>query len=333
MFNRKSFTLIELLVVIAIVAILSVIVILVLNPAQLMAQARDSNRSSDMDTLYRAVSLYTTDQGNLGNVSTSIVYVSVPDPAITSPNTTSSCSGIGLSSSNLPGGWSYQCASTSTYRNVNGQGWIPISLSSMSEGSPFPLLPIDPTNNATSGLYYTFIATSTNNQFLLTSLAESQKYKNPTTNPNNSTPFFPGLLAKGTNYTISPLWNPSGLVGYWPMDEGTGATTQDASGNGNTGTATGTLPYYAAGKVGPYAGNFDGSTDYVKISWPMSPDITNSIQSGLVTFCAWINPSSASGEFGVIGVGSSASYGLNLAIVSGQPDYCLPVVIKCGAYQ
>ena len=42
--KRSGFTLIELLVVIAIIAILAVVVILTLNPAQLLAQARDSTR-------------------------------------------------------------------------------------------------------------------------------------------------------------------------------------------------------------------------------------------------------------------------------------------------
>jgi prepilin-type N-terminal cleavage/methylation domain-containing protein len=55
MHNRHDFTLIELLVVIAIIAILSVIVILTLNPAQLLMQARDSNRISDMSTLNDAL--------------------------------------------------------------------------------------------------------------------------------------------------------------------------------------------------------------------------------------------------------------------------------------
>src|SRR3989338_2108717 len=49
--NSKGFTLIELLVVIAIIAVLAVAVILTLNPAELLKQARDSTRVSDMSTL------------------------------------------------------------------------------------------------------------------------------------------------------------------------------------------------------------------------------------------------------------------------------------------
>jgi len=37
----------------------------------------------------------------------------------------------------------------------------------------------------------------------------------------------------GSDYQL-----PSGLVGYWPMDEGSGSTVHDVSGNGNDGTIT-----------------------------------------------------------------------------------------------
>jgi len=43
-----------------------------------------------------------------------------------------------------------------------------------------------------------------------------------------------GVAAKmGAEYTL-----PAGLVGYWPMDEGSGSTVHDVSGNGNDGTIT-----------------------------------------------------------------------------------------------
>src|SRR6185295_4958783 len=74
--NRKGFTLIELLVVIAIIAILSVVVILTLNPAELLKQARDSNRISDMATLKSAISLYLADVSTPFIGTTSIGYFS-----------------------------------------------------------------------------------------------------------------------------------------------------------------------------------------------------------------------------------------------------------------
>src|SRR3989344_6138343 len=56
--SKKGFTLIELLIVIGILAILATAVILILNPAQLFAQARDSKRISDLATVRGAVVLY-----------------------------------------------------------------------------------------------------------------------------------------------------------------------------------------------------------------------------------------------------------------------------------
>ena len=53
--KKKGFTLIEFLVVIAIIAILAVVVVLTLNPAELLRQARDSNRVSDFATFKSAI--------------------------------------------------------------------------------------------------------------------------------------------------------------------------------------------------------------------------------------------------------------------------------------
>ncbi len=49
--KEKAFTLIELLVVIAILAVLAVAVTLILNPAELIRQGRDSIRLSDLATI------------------------------------------------------------------------------------------------------------------------------------------------------------------------------------------------------------------------------------------------------------------------------------------
>ena len=57
---QRGFTLLELLIVIAILAILAAVVIIVLNPAQTLAQARDSQRLSDLATMKSAISLYLT---------------------------------------------------------------------------------------------------------------------------------------------------------------------------------------------------------------------------------------------------------------------------------
>ncbi len=69
-----------------------------------------------------------------------------------------------------------------------------------------------------------------------------------------------------------------GLLGYWKFDEGTGATTADSSGNGNTGTLN--TPAWTTGKING-ALNFGGS-DQV--------DLTSDLMaSGDRTACAWVN--------------------------------------------
>ena len=99
MYNRRrAFTLIELLVVIAIIAVLAVVVVLVLNPPELLRQSRDSNRLSDMSLLNSAVSIYSSDQGTASSFtlgSSSVIYVSIPDPAATT-TAGDRCQGLSL---------------------------------------------------------------------------------------------------------------------------------------------------------------------------------------------------------------------------------------------
>jgi prepilin-type N-terminal cleavage/methylation domain-containing protein len=262
-FTRKAFTLIELLVVIAIIAILAVVVVLTLNPAEMLRQARDANRLSDLATINSAINLYVTDQSGssgffLGNASS--VYLSLPD-------TSSSCSNLGLATTS-PSSYAYACANSTSSRNINASGWIPLNLSLISSGSPLGSLPIDPTNQSSTGLYYTYYTNSS--QFEITSLFESQKNKSQ----YGQKPIIqnlPEVNAQGSSLTINPLFNPTGLGGYWPMDEGSGSSTLDLSGNSNlgawAGTAAGTnSTYYTTGKVGSWAGTFDGNTDKVTIA-------------------------------------------------------------------
>ncbi|MDE2041362.1 MAG: fibronectin type III domain-containing protein, partial [Patescibacteria group bacterium] len=56
----------------------------------------------------------------------------------------------------------------------------------------------------------------------------------------------------------------SGLVGWWPFDDGAGSTAGDASGNGNTGTLVGS-PTWTTGKIGG-ALQFNGTSQFVKVT-------------------------------------------------------------------
>jgi prepilin-type N-terminal cleavage/methylation domain-containing protein len=171
--NSRGFTLIELLVVIAIIAVLAVVVILSLNPAELLRQARDSNRLSDFATLKSAVSLFQADVATssinaLGSYGTLYGTSGMGSTAVT----TSTFTGP------VPPAWGYattsiqQAFATTTSRAVDGSGWIKINFSVISSGAPLGSLPVDPSNNGTN--FYTFTASST--IFKLATKMESTKF-------------------------------------------------------------------------------------------------------------------------------------------------------------
>lgn len=247
---RSSFTLIELLVVLALVAILSVVVVITLNPAELIKQARDSNRLSDLSTINTALNLFSADvtSGFMG--TSTVVYVSVPD---TSPT----CANLGLPS--IPTStYTYNCVTVANLRNTNGTGWIPVNFQRISSNSPISQLPIDP-QNTTSTKYYTYV---TGGSWKVIATPESVKYTATAGTDGGSNI---GQFEVGNNMSLAPFVD--GLVGWWKFDEGSGtSTTADSSGYGNNGTWNGTsTSRYAAGKVGQYAGYLNGSSDYVSL--------------------------------------------------------------------
>ncbi len=178
--NSKGFTLIELLVVIAIIAVLAVAVILTLNPAELLKQARDSTRISDLSTINTAISLYLADVTSpkitIFVAATSTCSMSVAPGAIILNSTLNPCvtryvnataNGVTSSSQNAAFG-------------VDGTGWVPVNFTTISSGAPLGNLPRDPTNTVTgvtsTNLYYSYVASSTSLTFELNVKMESTKY-------------------------------------------------------------------------------------------------------------------------------------------------------------
>jgi prepilin-type N-terminal cleavage/methylation domain-containing protein len=154
--SPKGFTLIELLIVIGIVVILSVAVVLTLNPAQLLRQARDATRISDLNTLKSALALYLADVStiDLGTWTNCYAHTS---STITCTN-------------RFTGGTATMKSSTA----VDGAGWLPVKFTDISSGAPLSALPLDPVNNST--YYYAYRATSTAQTYEINADMESLKY-------------------------------------------------------------------------------------------------------------------------------------------------------------
>lgn len=165
--RQKGFTLIELLIVIAVLAVLSTAVVLVLNPAEILRQGRDSTRLSDLAALNNAISLF------LSDVATKTWTVAA------------NCTAAGTT---FPGNGG-ACTLNAT-SSVNGTGWVPINFSTISVGSPLSKLPIDPLNttvaNGTActgvpdGCFYAYRSSSTSGtgfgRYKLMANLESLKY-------------------------------------------------------------------------------------------------------------------------------------------------------------
>ena len=285
----KGFTLIELLIVIAIIAVLSVVVILSLNPAELLRQTRDSSRLSDMDTLNKALALLQLDGLSLGTANT--VYVSVPDPTATS-TLGDQCQGLGLPA--LPATYAYHCAASSTVKNVDGTGWIPVNLTLSSLGTPLGILPVDPQNTTSSRLYYAY--TTNGSQFEVTAAMESIKFKLGGSGNVVSTDGGPlaTVYEKGTKLGLEPLdYGDPSLAGLWTFDEGSGGTAYDYSGSNATGSLI-SSPTWVAGKInGAISLTSTGSSaQHVNV-----PSLASQMNSGADTLSAWVylsNPAASS---------------------------------------
>jgi prepilin-type N-terminal cleavage/methylation domain-containing protein len=152
---KKGFTLIELVIVIGILAILATVVVLVLNPAQMLAQARDSQRMSDLGSIKSAIALYLA-------TATSTTLTAGPNSTFA----------VGCWFGVAP-----TCTATCTLNastTVNGTGWVAVNLTGTTGGSPLSALPLDPSQ--TADYQYAYIGNDTYKTFELNANLESTKY-------------------------------------------------------------------------------------------------------------------------------------------------------------
>lgn len=164
---KKGFTLLELIIVIGILAVLGTISVMVLNPGQLFAQARDTSRIQDIATLNSALGLY---------VST------VTSPDLNGSYANAGCAALGsVHVYAAPTTQSFTNRSTNVavaLRGITGgaNGWLPIDFSSMTSfgGSPLSTLPLDPTNSG--DLIYRYACDQATLTFELNGGLESARY-------------------------------------------------------------------------------------------------------------------------------------------------------------
>ena len=184
--NKKGFTLLELLIVIAILAVLGAIVIFMLNPAETLKKARDSQRISDLSTIKTALGIYITSKKSpqldgvsgtanvlcIGGTGQDTIWYSVDtateDITDETLDTTASSS---------------QVATAVEVGEVDGTGWIPVNLGGLAGGSPISNFPQDPTNDidaqaavTSSTLAYRYACDNSPLGFEINAALESEAY-------------------------------------------------------------------------------------------------------------------------------------------------------------
>lgn len=153
--SPKGFTLIELLIVIGILAVLATVTVIALNPAQLFAQARDSQRMSDLSAVVGAINYY-------------ILNTSSPAFEAGPFSTNSTTCGFGAS-----------CTVRNTYGIGAAAGWVGVNISALTP-PPVATWPRDPSNTAT--YQYSYKGDNSAKTFEVDARLESAQYRDKMVN-------------------------------------------------------------------------------------------------------------------------------------------------------
>ncbi len=321
--NRSfGFTLFELLVVLGVLSSITGALLLAVKPNQAIKKARDVARVNDINNLksYFVPAISEDPDLTIGNANT--IYISLPD-------TTTSCTSWTANLPGLPTNWQYNCVTTANLRKNDGTGWLPINFSSL-KLLRAPSLPVDPVNN--ESYYYAYVTDSTSSYMVWVLPAINRRQSKL----DGDVP--PQLYSQGNNQTL--LNTAQGLIGYWPLEEGTSTVTLDLSGNANTGTAyngssticasasvASTCPQWVSGKIGK-AFQFDGGDDYIDVGSSTSLNVP-----GGITIVLWVNVNTNTTTNDFFGnydyTASNAQYAVEM-LTSGQPKF---VIANSGSYE
>ena len=166
---------------------------------ELITEKQDRVRINDLSSLNNIL------KGALP-ASSKLIYLSLPSD---DPN----CANLILPT--LPLGWSYRCSNQTDYKKTDGNGWIPVDFTKLSDSSFLKLLPVDPINSAEDLFYYAYVAGEAGENWALASLLDSEKFIKRSAGSDGGTD--PNRFEIGSDLK---LWaEASGLAGYWKLNK------------------------------------------------------------------------------------------------------------------
>lgn len=189
---KKGFTLIELIIVIGIIALLATTVILVINPAKIFQEARDSQRIADLGQVSNALGLYLATASAIDLDGPGALTCTANCWVLTGGDVTAGCGAR----------HGAKTAAAAASQAVDGTGWLPVNMTQVSSGSPLSAYPRDPKNNATD--FYSYACDSANSTFELNANMESVRYASGGTDDTEGTD-------GGNNANIFEVGNAPGL--------------------------------------------------------------------------------------------------------------------------
>ncbi len=190
------------------------------------------------------------------------------------------------------------------------------------------------TNNAASDPslagFHIFRATSSGGPFTqLPLIASVNSFSDSTAAPNTGYFYYVTAFnsagdssATGTvPATTYPTYAQGGLVAYWPMEDASGSTVTDATGNGHTGSAAGEAKYTPSGYING-GWNFHGTTitDSITVGDSASLDFT-AAQS--FTLATWVEVDTLAGKEQPIVLKSANTGNVYGLLVNGNSQFAM----------
>ena len=201
---QKAFSLLEIIITLGIISVLAGIITAVFKIPEAYKILRDFQRVQGLANLNKSLELVTIFAEESGfsltskypNLRANTIYLSLP-----MNSATTNCKVDYPQLPDIPN-YSYYCAPSSTYMNIDGSGWIPINFSDFSSrGVELGKLHIDPINN--SIYYYSFVIDNKNN-FELTAVLENSRNIGPGTVSEKDGGDNDYIFEKGSNLTLTP---------------------------------------------------------------------------------------------------------------------------------